>query len=378
MIWKLSVNTGLKNKKYTLLEWIASKDPAYYLLLISSISVIGALLLAVYFYEVRVLPNINLDELIPLIFLVVGLSVVIFLFGGILLLTPGVMANILFKPDDFLDKSIYKRYYFKGREVVKLNSFKLHVIRLSFLFGPMILFVGTLILSYIFKFESIIFVLLSLLIPFFASYLGITVLTRKATGKELLGFVCINTVISYTSGLISILVLGIAFVFIDMNTFEVWSKYFRPELGSATLVGFSVFILFFVLLNYKLAISSRSGGGLLFIGTISGAIIIFIMLVTANKANIIAEGVLGHFRLAAFEAEEVSFYGNSCKFISRYVEVDEGDGCNFKSVYVFSALGDEGTFGIKDSSGVIKKLPAAKGEYYIFMNDKKANKVSNK
>ena len=186
---------------------------------------LGSLLLASYFWEVKVIPLVGVEDLLIIILLVSGFGVSLFLGGGLMLMVPGLTWQTAFKNNKTLKNYGRSSTLYLGRSTGAVNRFNGFVSEGYLMLVPMVVGGAVLFAGYILDLNVAIKAIAASLSVFLISYLGFVVVDRKAWSDiNVIGFSAINGLIGLVSFFILIAPIFLIFIFIDKNLDEYTSK----------------------------------------------------------------------------------------------------------------------------------------------------------
>jgi hypothetical protein len=349
----------------------ASRHPIQIALLMAT------LLLSFYFIDNKILPPLTIDNIIPISLFILLFSVSLFFIGGLCISAQGFLAKKS-DPTGYLEELITNQNKYMSIDVKKQSTLRNILFRAYIVFIPALSSLMILVLAALFKQKENYIAVLFFATPIIMSFLGLIWLNKEVVkSKKAFEFSVINGYCSVLAAVTSIIVFIVAYHFIESNQFSVFKVLHLAE-PYATYVGFTAFLVYFFIMNYKLAWYSGDPKSFTFLSAFSGGIAIILLLIMAGKVNWISETVLSYFKKGAYTAEHVTFYGNSCDFIFKRTTLQWNKmatvNCDYESVYVYSDIGDEGVFGIKGPNNEYERFSAPKGDFRVHTSVK-ANKI---
>ncbi len=318
---------------------------------------VGATLLAVYFFKIRVFPVIGLEDLILIALLVSMFGLGLLLATGFLLVVPAFVWRQALK-----DNSVLRWY---GRESVKYlgrdtcpNKRPSGFVSEGYLiFAPMLASLLAFVLGYVYGMTRVLTAVVAVLMASAISYLGFIVVSRQAMLRlDVIKFSVCNGLAGWLSIAVLITPLFLIGLFLDRDLNELVEKVALI----VVITGITIVI------NYKAGVSILSDSRSFIVSAAASTALILGLLLVTNNLHLVAREALRTFNLGGYKAERVLVFGKSCIFARSILEAEGGSGliCSFKDVYVYSTLGREATFKIVVGSNELK-LAVPYGEYKI-------------
>jgi hypothetical protein len=322
----------------------------------SIFSLLGGGLLLSYYVHIKVVPWIGLEDLLALILLVSAVGGAFLIYLAVMLIFPaGCWQATIDAP--FLKKRYGRQSLnYKGRSTRtgRINS---GYISENYLIVAPLLLNYLVLLIFIEELDSKYYILTSIFSGAIVTFIGFIVVNLKAwSDLPVWIYSLFNGCISWVSAWMLILPVFIIGVYIDQSVTDK-----NIKLGLIPFITIMIFVF-----NYKTATSKTRGHKPWIKSVYIGVSVIFVLLLFTGNLHFFAKGVLNHFKLGGYVAEQVYLYGRSCSYALTKLKIKKSlNDCHFKNAYVYSTIGKEATFMFTEGDKKLR-MEAPHGEYKIF------------